>query len=101
MENTYTEPYLNNQSELNDLVRNLNLSKSQAEILGPRLKEFSLLQQNTKISVFRDRQSEFEHFFSQYKDLVYCNDVDSLLVALGHMNHPEEWRLFIYRLFKA
>jgi hypothetical protein len=33
------KPHLVAQSELNDLVRDLNLSKAQAELLGSRLKE--------------------------------------------------------------
>jgi hypothetical protein len=38
------KPHLTAQSELNDLVHDLNLSKAQAELLGSRLKEWNLLQ---------------------------------------------------------
>jgi hypothetical protein len=34
---TSNEPHLISQDELNDLVRDLNLSKSQADLLGSRL----------------------------------------------------------------
>lgn len=95
LESTNTEPHLINQSELNDLVRDLHLSKNQAELLASRLKGWNLLQHNTKISGFRDRQCDFERFFLQYENLVYCNDVESLLESFGLTHHPDEWRLFI------
>ncbi|KAK9729026.1 hypothetical protein QE152_g16918 [Popillia japonica] len=45
-------PYLINQLELNDLVRDLNLSKTQAEIVGSRLQGWKLLAPGTRISVY-------------------------------------------------
>jgi hypothetical protein len=53
---TSNEPHLISQGELNDLVRDLNLSKSRAELLGSRLQGWNLLQKNTNISVFCYRQ---------------------------------------------
>jgi hypothetical protein len=50
------EPHLISQSELNDLVRDLNLPKSQAELLGSRLQGWNLLQKSTNTSIFRYRQ---------------------------------------------
>ncbi|UYV66834.1 hypothetical protein LAZ67_4003034 [Cordylochernes scorpioides] len=38
---------------------------------------------------------EFQDIYSQENDLVYCNDVVSLMEALGHDHDTEEWRLFI------
>ena len=90
-----SQPLLVNQSRLNDLVRDFNLSKNQAEMLSSRLKEWNLLEKGTKICSFRERQHEFQHLFSQHDNLVYCNDVNALLQALGQQHKPEEWRLFI------
>jgi hypothetical protein len=47
-----SEPNLLTQGDLNDLVRNLNLSKKGAEILASRLKGWNLLQQGTKVCLF-------------------------------------------------
>jgi hypothetical protein len=47
-----SKPHLIAQSELNYLVHDLNLSKAQAELLESRLKEWSLLQKGTTVSVF-------------------------------------------------
>ena len=47
---TYScNPHLLTQGELNDLVRDLNLPKKQAELLGSRLRGWNLLQKGTKV----------------------------------------------------
>ena len=50
------EPHLVTQGELNDLVRDLKLSKQQAERLGSRLRGWNLLQKGTKVCFFRNCQ---------------------------------------------
>ena len=57
------EPHLLTQGDLNDIVRNLNLSKKQAELLGSRLKGWNLLCQDTKVCFYRGRHEEFNDFF--------------------------------------
>ena len=64
-------------------------------MLSSRLKEWNILEKGKKICSFHERQHEFQHFFSQHDNLVYCNDVNALLQALGQQHKPEEWRLFI------
>jgi hypothetical protein len=71
------------------------LSKRQAELSSPRLKGWNLLEKGTKICYYCQRQHEFQHLFSWQDDLVYCNDVDSLLDTLGQRHNPGEWRLFM------
>lgn len=88
-------PHLITQSELNDLVRDLALSKAKAELLGSRLQGWHLLSPGTKISVFRSRQADLVQFFAQEENLCFCTEVDGLLTALGYEHDPQEWRLFI------
>ena len=89
-------PHPFSQNELNDLVRDLNLSKSSAELLASRLKEKSLLSHGTRITFYRNRHQEFLHFFFEEKDLVYCTDIVYLLQKLGVPHYePQDWRLFI------
>ena len=45
------EPQKFSQNELNDLIRDLDLSKSKAEILASRLQQRNLLERNVNISV--------------------------------------------------
>lgn len=89
------KPHLISQGELNDLVRDLNLSKIQAELLGSRLQGWNLLQTNAKISGFRSRQKEFSQYFRDENNLVYCTNIDELFLHLGQVHKPEDWRLFI------
>lgn len=85
-----------NQSELNDLVRDLALSKELAELLGSRLEEKNLICPKTSFYWFRQREIEFKSFFSEDGYLVYCNNVTELMLKLGLPNYdPSEWRLFI------
>jgi len=42
-------PHLLTQGDLNDIVRDLNLAKKQAELLGSRLNGWKLLRQDTKL----------------------------------------------------
>ncbi|KAL4710975.1 hypothetical protein ACJJTC_017940 [Scirpophaga incertulas] len=49
-----SEPHLIEQPELNDLVRDLNLSKQHAELLGSRLQQWNLLAKDTKIKFHQD-----------------------------------------------
>ena len=52
-----------NQSQLNDLVRDLDLSKQADEILASRLNEKHVLHSSAKVSYFRKRGEHFITFF--------------------------------------
>lgn len=85
-----------NQEELNDLIRDLNLSKESSELLASRLKEKNLLYPGTKITYYRNREKDLLPFFSQDNNLVYCNDVKGLLEKMDLLEYiPDQWRLFI------
>lgn len=88
-------PELFSQSELNDLVRDLGLSKDAAELLGSRLKNKNLLSSGTSFSWYRHREKEFTQFFSKEGHLVFCNDVQGLMKCFDVEYDSSEWRLFI------
>ena len=48
-----TKPHLISQEDLNDLVRDLNLTKSNSELLASRLQQWNLLAPDTKITFYR------------------------------------------------
>ena len=84
------------QGELNNLTRDLNLSKESSELLASRLKEENLLQPGTLITFYRKRHIDFLPYFTYENDIVYCNDVPGLLRQLGVQHYePQDWRLFI------
>ena len=89
------EPHLLTQGELNDLVQDLKLSKKQAELLGSRLRGWNLLQKDTKVCFFHNRQEEFQDFYSEENDLVYCNNICAVMDVLDHEHKTTEWRLLI------
>ena len=59
------EPHFITQAELNDLVRDLNLSKRQAELLGSRLQGWNLLTPGTKVTSYCYRQEELINFLTR------------------------------------
>ncbi|KAI6651281.1 hypothetical protein LOD99_5429 [Oopsacas minuta] len=88
-------PQLFNQSELNDLVRDLDLPKESAELLGSGLKEKNLLLPETKFYSYRNREIEFLKYFIVEDGFMFCHDVSPLVNALGCPYVPNDWRLFI------
>lgn len=89
-------PKLFSQNELSDLIRDLNLSKQESELLASRLKEKNLLAPTVTITTYRTRESELLQFFDENEGLVYCTDIAKLLLDMGLKEYkPTEWRLFI------
>lgn len=84
-----------NQLQLNDLCRDLNLSKEKSELLASRLKEHGFLSSETKVSYYRNRSQNFHKYFSKTAEFCYCNNVSQLFVAFGEKHDSTEWRLFI------
>ena len=82
-------PHLLTQSDLNDLVRDLSLSKGQSELLGSRLQEWNLLAKGTTVSGFR-RSHALVVYFDMQESLCYCKDVNGLMQSLGVKHRPEE-----------
>lgn len=89
------QPHLIQQYELNDLIRDLNLSGRQGELLGSRLQEWNLLAPGTKISVQRTRSKEMSGFYFHSENICFCNDIVSLMGELKIPYDTNEWRLFI------
>ena len=84
------------QGKLNDLIKDLNLSKESSELLASRLKEKNLFQPGTLITFYRKCHIEFLPYFTQKNDIVYCNDIAGLLRQPGVQQYdPQDWRLFI------
>ena len=95
-DDTASVPQLFSQDELNDLSRDLNLSKEASELLASRLHEKHLLQTETRITFYRTREKDFLQFFSQGDNLVFCSNIKGLLEKMGLPKYsPDDWRLFI------
>ena len=88
-------PLLINQKRLNDLVRDLHLSKEKAEVLGSRPQQWNLLEAGTTISSFRSRNQNFACYYASAQDICYCKDIDKLMIEFGCEHYPVYWKLFI------
>ena len=73
---TSTVTQLLHQSELNDMVRDLVLSKISAELLASRLNEKHLLHPNTRITYYCEREEEACQYFSQEESIVFCHNIE-------------------------
>ncbi|KAI6655695.1 hypothetical protein LOD99_1835 [Oopsacas minuta] len=91
------KPHFPNQQELLDLVRELGLTKSNAELSRSRLREWNILDPSCKISIYRKRHHNFASFckYSLFNSLCYCSDVVGLFNEIGVKYNPPDWRLFI------
>ena len=89
------EPHMITQAELNDLVRDLSLSKSKAELLGSRLQQWRLLAPSTRVTIYRTRSKCFSSYFKKENKFCYCYDVIGLFQEMQQPYDPEEWRLFV------
>ncbi len=84
------------RGELNDLVRDLHLSKQASELLASRLNSRNLLGKDARVTSFRKRHVPFMKYFAQEEDLVYCKDVPGLLNEIGVAAYETtDWRLFV------
>lgn len=92
---TDDNPHLLQQAELNDLVRDLHLSKAKSELLASRLKEWNLLDRGTTVTYYRTRHVKLASFYAMENGVCNCSDVNGLMHELGYDHIPDEWRLFI------
>ena len=72
------------------------MSKESSELLASRLKEKNLLQPGTFVTYYPNRHAEFLPYFTQEKDIVFCNNVEGVLKKLVVTQcDPNDRRLFI------
>ena len=95
IESTYSgtsgnEPHWITQEGLNDLARDLYPSKQQSELLASQLKQWKLVQEDVRITSFRNWNKDLASFFDMENKLCYC-----LFTSLGLPHNPSDWRLFI------
>ena len=84
-------------AELNDLTRDLNLSKKSARLLGSHLKEKHLLAPGITFYWYQDHERELRPSFTfqDKSSLVYRNNIAGLIQSVGLEYDATQWRLFI------
>src|SRR6218665_2184567 len=68
--------YFPNQKDVNDLIRDLDLTKFNAELLISRLKQWNLLDESVQVTDQKKRHETFSNFFTRQDGLCFCNNVD-------------------------
>lgn len=81
--------------ELDQLVRDLKLSKEKCCILLSALKIKNLLADAIDVHVYDDREKEIEHFFDELDGTPFIKDIYGLLEWLNFDYEPAEWQLLI------
>ena len=69
-------PQLLNQTDLNDLVRNLGSTKEKSELLSSRLKHWNMLQKGVNCTYFRIKHASLQDFFVVQNNVCYCGNVN-------------------------
>lgn len=88
-------PYYPKQDDIDDLIREMALTKSNAELLISRLGQWDLLDESVQVTSQRRRHSGFSGFFRLSDGLCFCHDVRGLFEAMGIPCNVPDWRLFI------
>ena len=55
----------------------------------------NLLAPETKVSFYRYRKKGLMEFFKMEENLLFCDNIEKLITAMGTSYTPSEWRLFI------
>jgi len=84
-------PLLINQESLNDLVRDLYLSKAKAEVLGSRLQQWHILEPGTTISSFRSSNANLACYYANSENICYCIDIVGFMTDLGCEHNSVHW----------
>ncbi len=89
------EPKTFTQDELNELVRDLVLSKEKSEHFASRLKQKHLLNKKILICHYRSRNFQLATLFKVDGPLCYYDDIIGLYTNLSQIHIASEWRLFM------
>ena len=86
-----SETHFPSKRELDDLTRDLGLTKSTAELLTSRLNDWNLLGNDSKITVYRKKHLDFSVRFDVLHNPCYCKDVNGFFNAAGIEHDPNQW----------
>lgn len=79
LKKSVAEPKLFSQSDINDLARDLDLSKQRSEIFASRLQERHCLTKGARVTSFRKRNELLSMFFTKENGICHCTDIEGLM----------------------
>ncbi|XP_049306156.1 uncharacterized protein LOC125776677 [Bactrocera dorsalis] len=83
------------QAQLNDWIRDWELSKEKAELHASRMQQFQFVSPHVKVTYYRNRHEPFAKPYMKEDNVCYCKDIPGLFKEFGQPYDSEEWRLFI------
>ena len=86
--------YFLKQKDINDLNRELRLTKSNAELLTSRLKQWNSPFETLSSLILSKGFLDF-FFFATEDGLCFCHNVNGLFDSIRNCCIPNKWRLFI------
>lgn len=89
------QPHPLSQGDLNDLVRDLSLTKDMSELLGSRLQQWKFLENGVFITAARRRSDHLAACFGMRNNICHCWDISHLFEVMNQPFEKDEWRLFI------
>ena len=81
------------QEALNDLRRDVYLTKEKSQFLTSRLQERNLLENRVKITLYRERTEDLLALFTMKDDSCFCNNITELFEEL-EIYDKTNWQLF-------
>jgi hypothetical protein len=85
------EPFT--QTELNDLLRDLNVPKDAVVLQGHILKENNPLTPGRHVIFYRIREKDLLQYFTQEESLVHRSDIPNPIIRSGLEYETDEWSL--------
>ena len=82
-------------------MKDLCLSKQQPEVSASRLQQKAPLRPDTKVTFYRNKESEFLQNFVFKDDFVYCHNVKGIFLAMGMSKYESNRLEMFYRQFKT
>ena len=82
------------QEALNNLCRDVYVTKEESEFLASRLQERNLLEKGVKITMYRKRTEDLLVFFTMKDDLCFYDDITELFNLLEILYDKTNWKLF-------
>ena len=80
-------PHFSNKTKLSDIIGDLYLTKSVAELLTSRLGKWNLLGEYCRSTAYQKRHEKFSAYFTADGNLCYFKAVNGLLAAAIGIDH--------------
>lgn len=86
-------PY--DQSELNQLVKELGLTKDQSMVLASNLRKHNALKPDCRVGFYATRNHDLLAYFDEDNGVPYLKNIQGLFDWLNYDYVPDQWRLFM------